>query len=320
MSRLVDGWTFVSSAADGVPAIWGEGDAVLWAQGEPLMLVGPDGVGKTSLAQQLVRARLGLGRRTLLGLPVARTDGRVLYVAADRPPQAARSMKRMYQQGDEEVLRDRLVVHRGPLDFDIVSKPFLLREYVQNIEGVNTVVLDSVKDIAVKLSEDGVGGAVNIALQELVANDIDVLALHHQRKQQQNGGQPKALADVYGSRWLTAGMGSVAMLWGDPGDLVVDLRHLKQPAEEVGPFKVLHDHVRGRTTIHENLDLEQMLDGAPAGLTVKDAARLLFEKAEPKPNDIEKARRKLEGLVARGRAERDPSMNGVVHYLARRPT
>jgi hypothetical protein len=63
-----------------------------------------------------------------------------------------------------------------------------------------------------------------------------------------------------------------------------------------------------------------MLDGAPAGLTVKDAARLLFEKAEPKPNDIEKARRKLEGLVARGRAERDPSMNGVVHYLARRPT
>jgi hypothetical protein len=53
---------------------------------------------------------------------------------------------------------------------------------------------------------------------------------------------------------------------------------------------------------------------------VKDAARLLFEKAEPKPNDIEKARRKLEGLVARGRAERDPSMNGVVHYLARRPT
>jgi replicative DNA helicase len=197
MSRLVDGWTFVSSAADGVPAIWGEGDAVLWAQGEPLMLVGPDGVGKTSLAQQLVRARLGLGRRTLLGLPVARTDGRVLYVAADRPPQAARSMKRMYQQGDEEVLRDRLVVHRGPLDFDIVSKPFLLREYVQNIEGVNTVVLDSVKDIAVKLSEDGVGGAVNIALQELVANDIDVLALHHQRKQQQNGGQPKALADVY---------------------------------------------------------------------------------------------------------------------------
>ena len=56
--------------------------------------------------------------------------------------------------------------------------------------------------------------------------------------QRENGGaKPKRLADVYGSRWLTAGMGSVLLLWGEPGDLVVEVRHLKQPVRGGRPVR-----------------------------------------------------------------------------------
>jgi replicative DNA helicase len=316
-SRTVDGWTFVNGAAENLPAVWGEGDAILWAQGEPCMIVGPDGVGKTSLGQQAALARALIGQTTLLGLPIAPAAGKVLYLAADRPAQAARSMRRMITDDDEDLLRERLVVHRGPLPFDIVKEPvWTLRQFVEDHDASDLIV-DSLKDLASELIKDEVGSAVNRAFQELAASSIELLALHHQRKQQQGAPPPKRIADVYGSRWLTAGMGSVVCLWGEPGDLVVSFRHLKQPIEEVGPFEVLHDHVRGRTAIHDHTDLEQLLTAAAAGLTCKDAARLVFSKDEPKANDVEKARRRLEALVGRNLAERRDDPDGLARYFAK---
>jgi hypothetical protein len=49
----------------------GEGSRLVWAEGEPFMLAGPEGVGKTTLAQQLLFRRAGIGRDGLLGLTVA---------------------------------------------------------------------------------------------------------------------------------------------------------------------------------------------------------------------------------------------------------
>src|SRR5690349_19894175 len=69
-SRVLDGAAFIRSVPDTVPAIWGRDGSVLWAEGEGLMLVGPDGVGKTSVGQQLVLSRIGV-RGSLLDLPVA---------------------------------------------------------------------------------------------------------------------------------------------------------------------------------------------------------------------------------------------------------
>ena len=43
-----------------IPALWGVGESVLWAAGEPLKIVGHQGVGKTTIAQQLALHRLGL--------------------------------------------------------------------------------------------------------------------------------------------------------------------------------------------------------------------------------------------------------------------
>jgi replicative DNA helicase len=224
----------------------------------------------------------------------------------------------MVTADDEEPLRDRLIVHKGPPPFDVVKDPaWTLRGWVED-HGATELVVDSLKDLAPRLTEDEVGSAVNRAFQEMTAAGLKLVVLHHQRKQQPGAPPPKRLADVYGSRWLTAGMGSVVMLWGDAGDLVVDFRHLKQPIEEVGPFNIVHDHVHGRSTVEEHVDLEQLLANSLRGLSVREAAlNLMAETREPTRNEIEKTRRKLEGLVARNRAERRDDPDGSARYYAK---
>jgi replicative DNA helicase len=124
---------------------------------------------------------------------------------------------------------------------------------------------------------------VNLALQECIARGVEVVAIHHQRKEQSGAGKPRALADVYGSTWITAGAGSVILLWGEPGDPVVELRHLKQPAEEVGPMRVSHDHAHGTTTIHDAPDLLELLKRGKGGISAPDAARCAVRYLEAKP-------------------------------------
>lgn len=317
-SRAIDGETFITAEPDEVPANWGDGDQVVWAEGEPLMIVGPDGVGKTSVAQQLMLARLEL-RADLFGFPVKPAAKRVLYIAADRHRQASRSLKRMiHDAGQLTVLRDRLVVWRGPLPFDLCDSPRYLADLAEQLDA-SDVIIDSLKDVALDLTKDEVGSRVNLAFQETIARGIELAALHHQRKEGRDGsGKPKRLADVYGSRWLTAGMGSVVCLWGDPGDLIVECLHLKQPAEDIGPLKILHDHKHGSSSLYEPQNLEQILAAAPNGITVADVTRRIFDTdGKPKPNEIEKTRRRLESLVGRGIAHRQDSIDGTALYHLR---
>jgi replicative DNA helicase len=313
-AHAIDGAAFILNEPSTVPAAWGQDDQVIWAEGEPLMIVGPDGVGKTTLAQQLVLARIGL-RRTLLGLPVQSDSRRVLYIAADRPRQAARSFARMTGIADETILRERLAVWRGPLPFDITQTPGALTQLAHE-NACTDVVIDSLKDITFDLSKDETGSRVNVAFQHVIAAGVELCILHHQRKEGRDGtGKPKKLADVYGSRWLTAGMGSVLCLWGEPGDPLVELLHLKQPAEDIGPLKLLHDHARGKTTIETSTSVQEILiEHAATGLEVKDLARRLYQKDQPGRGDIEKARRRLESLVQHGHAERSTNLNGQTIY------
>ncbi len=303
----VDGATFILEAPENVPAIWGLGDQVAWAAGEPLIIAGPPGVGKTTLAQQLVAARCGvLDDLNVLGMVVSpdTTERRTLYIAADRPRQAARAFRRLVTERDKQRLSDSLLVWPGPLPFSVVKEPAQLAAWL-SFHGVGTVVIDSLKDIAMPLSQDEVGSAVNLALQHVIALDIDVLALHHQRKASGENKKPTTLADVYGSAWITAGAGSVLLLWGQPGDPIVELSHLKQPALEVGPLAVIHDHLTGTSRLHEPVDLRAMVDAATnGGLTAADAARRLFAVTDPDRNQVERARRRLQALVAYGQAVR----------------
>ncbi|GAA0638651.1 hypothetical protein GCM10009547_48590 [Sporichthya brevicatena] len=296
-ARLRPGAAFILDTPNHIPAIWGEGTTIAWAEGEALMLNGPAGVGKTTLAAQLIRARLGLDT-TVLGLPV--TPGRrVLYLAMDRPRQIARAHRRIYNDTDRDVLQDRLVVWEGPPPYDLAKRPETLTEMAE-AAGADTIVVDSLKDAAIGLTDDEVGASYNRARQAALVAGVQVLELHHQRKASAGNAKPNSLDDVYGSTWLTAGAGSVILLWGTPGDAIVELSHLKQPAEPIGPMRVIHDHHTGRSDIYHSTDLLALAIANQGRLTARLTAIAMFETDKPDRNQVEKARRKLEALVRAG--------------------
>jgi hypothetical protein len=299
LGAAVDGARFILDAPPQVAPIWGEGSRVLWASGEALMIAGPQGLGKTTLAGLLVKALLG-AHGDVLGMPVTESCGRVLYLAMDRPSQIARSLRRQFTEADRERLADRLIVRPGPPPADLAGNPYLLAAMVEHYRAA-VVIVDSLKDAAVGLSDDAVGAGYNRARQHVLAAGCEVCELHHTVKRGAAGGPPTTVADIYGSTWLTSGAGSVVLLSGDPGDPIVGMRHVKQPAEEVGPYRLLHDQTAGLLTVEHAADLVAMVNACrPEGLTAREAAVALTDKTQPSRADIEKARRKLDALVASG--------------------
>jgi replicative DNA helicase len=306
-SRLIPGGSFILDSPETVPAVWGRDDQVLWAKGEPLIIAGPPGTGKTTLTGQVLHARLGFSDEAL-GLPVEPTSSRVLYLASDRPKQIGRALRRLFHDVDRQTLDERLVFWKGPPPGDLARKPATLA-YLCAQAGADTVILDSLKDMAVGISDDEVGSGINQAIQMAIAADIEVLTLHHQRKGQ-SGTKPKTLEDVYGSTWITAGAGSVVLLWGSAGDSIVELVHLKQPAAQVGPWKIEHDHHAGRSSVTYGFDALRWLRLQPAGGTAPEAARAMTEKASPTDNERKRAQRLLDALVRKDLAKREDAVRG----------
>lgn len=298
--HLVTGGAFALDLPPVIEPVWGNHASVLWASGESLIVVSPSGLIKSTLAQRLILARIGHGAGEVLGFPVQLAAKKVLYVAADRPRQIQRSMGRMVTEADRALLDDMLVVHRGPLPFDLGKEPERFGEWVDEL-GAGTLVVDSLKDVALDLSKDETGGRVNRALAGVIQVGAEVLVLHHQRKAV-DGRQPKALDEVYGSTWITAGAGSVLLFWGKSGDPVVSMHHLKQPSEEVGPLSVAIDFTTGGLSVEVDRDLFTILRAVPKGLAVKEAAQILFGTQEPDRAETEKARRQLQRYVNEGKA------------------
>jgi replicative DNA helicase len=297
MSGLRDGLSFVQAVQGDVPQIWGAGHGqIVWSAGEPLYVVGPTGVGKTTTLGQIALGRLGL-RCEVLGMPIVKDERPVLYVAADRPRQIARSLKRMVETADHETLRDRLKVWEGPLPFTLNGEPDELVRFVAE-HGAGTLFLDSLKDVALDLTKDDAASRVNRSLQKVIAAGVEICTSHHQRKQQQGAGKPKSIDDVYGNQALMSGAGSVILLWGKPGDPVVELSHLKQPVEEVGPLQVVHDHAAGRSRVVDQLNVIDVVR-TNGTMTARAAAAVLFGSDDPTPAEVEKARRRLEAAVQR---------------------
>ncbi|WP_206428700.1 AAA family ATPase [Mycolicibacterium stellerae] len=255
--RLVDGLAFLTDDSAAEP-LWGRGGSVLWAPGEGLMICGPQGVGKSTVAQEIMLARLGLRSPDLLGFPVGPDDRPVLYLAMDRPPQIRRSLARMVDladQGVAERLRQQLVVWAGPPPFDAGEAPDVFAAWVaQRGREPGLVVVDSLKDLVRGLASDDGGAGFNSAMQAVLANGTEFISLHHQRKANSDNRKPNKLADVYGSTWLTSGQGSVLLLWGEPGASKVELGHLKQPQEPVGPLVVDHSHATGESVASDPIE------------------------------------------------------------------
>ena len=302
--RLIDGAAFILDATLDCPSLWGDGEQVLWPDGEPLYITGGPGVGKTTIAQQLVLSSIGIGPPRFLGLPVARQD-RILYLAMDRPRQIAKSFARMVGENDRAALAERLVIWKGPPPQDIAKNTLSLLMLAAAAEA-GTVVIDSLKDAALGLSNDDVGAAVNRAIQTCLVAGVNVIVLHHQIKRSGdgNGGKPLALADMYGSTWLQAGAGSVVLVHGDAGDTIVELRHLKHPVEPVGPLRVEHDHFAGVTRLADDqVDPLEWLRKQHAPVTAHHLAQMYADLGEPaKPKHVERARRDLNRLTRQGLA------------------
>jgi replicative DNA helicase len=317
-ASTVPGGDWVLDAPTDVPAVWGSGERVAWSVGEPAILVGPPGVGKTTIAQDLMLAMTGVRPGPVLGLRVRPVERPILYVAADRPTQAQRSMRRMLGSAFREALNARLLVHRGPLPTLLTEDPRALQRYAERL-GVGTVVLDSLKDVAADITKDEGGNAINLALQTLVASGIEALVLHHQRKGAAGEARkPRGLDDVYGSALITAGAGSVLLAWGDAGDPIVELSHLKQPAVDVGPLEVAIDHDAGSVSLVEGKDALSILRSMPSGIEVRPMAVRLYGSDGRK--EVEKARRKLNALRDDGLAFlRDGPDGGPGTYFATPP-
>lgn len=299
-SNFATGGNFIlDTDPDPVP-VWGRGQEVLWAEGEALTIVGGQGVGKTTVAQQIALGRCGFEEfAEVLGMPVHDSGGRVLYLAMDRPRQAARSFRRMVGEAWRDQLDQRLVVWQGPPLADLARNPRDLAGYAQRAEA-DTIVVDSIKDAALGLSDDEVGAGYNRARQFALRAGVEVVELHHNRKAQQGAKAAPSIDEVYGSTWITSGSGSVVLLAGAPGDPIVNLHHLKQPSEEVGPLKVIHDHDTGTSKIWHQADLVALAAASPDGIVARDAARALNDGQDPDHATRERARRRLDKLANQG--------------------
>lgn len=281
-SRYVDGATFLTETADRIECLWGDEDRALWAKGESTLITGPPGHGKSTLAQNLVLGLAGLCER-VLDLPVHQLQGDefVLYLAADRPAQIARSFKRMVAEEDLPALAQRLCVRRGPVDEDVAKDEKQYLKMIQQAEEARggrcaVVIVDSLKDMATGLSDDAVGAAVNRARQRVLNTGREMLELHHQRKAQQGGGKPKTLSDVYGSTWIAAGAGSVVLVWADKDptgadvDLIpvqvtnANLKELNMPVT----INAVIERETGAIRSTETRDIKDLFTGPTAKVTV----------------------------------------------------
>jgi len=185
-SRYVLGGKFIFEQPAAADPIWGDARHVLWSPGEALMIVGPPGVGKTTTVQQLVLARVGV-TDDFLGFPVKKTTSKVLYLAMDRPAQIGRSMRRMVIEGDRDLLDERLVVWPGPPPRDAAKAPEILKMLAEKA-GADTIIVDSLKDAAVGLTDPETAGWYNRARQRALAAGIEVVEIAHQKKQGNGGG------------------------------------------------------------------------------------------------------------------------------------
>jgi hypothetical protein len=247
----IDGGSFLFDIPAGVPAVWGQDRDVLWSKGEALMIAGPQGVRKTTIAGHLAFGLAGvpgfeeLCEQHIEPLP---DDKIVYYLAMDRPQQIARCLRRLAPPEHRALIAERVKFWQGPLTFDVVREPERLAQWM-DAEGAGAVIVDSLKDIAGKLSDEEVGALLNRAFQECIARGVQTCVLHHNRKANADNKRPKALADVHGSENLTRGLGSVVCLYGAAGDLEIELSHLKQPAEVVGPYVLHFDPDTGRASV-----------------------------------------------------------------------
>lgn len=293
--RVLDGADWFLNGDPDTAALWGEGDRVAAAEGEPTAIVAPEGAGKTTLLLHMAFGLVGI-IPVVLDLPVRPARGRVGLVAADRPRQIRRRGRMLIGEDERTILADRLIVRPGTLPFDPLRDPGALARFATDELGCSDLLLDSLGALVPGLEKPEVGQGIRLAFDRVIEAGVDLIFTHHPRKMTSEGREPRTHDDVFGSRWITAGCGSVISLWGQPGAPIVSFRHLKQPAGEVGPFRVEVGR-DGWMEILRGTNLDGLLL-RPGGVSARDVAAALYESTRPSRADVERARRALESAEA----------------------
>ena len=309
-ARIKDGADWLLDGGTKPDPLWGQDGTMLAVRHQPTVIAGPPGAGKTVIAGHLMLGIMGVpGRGALLGQPVTPIDGKVLYLASDRPDQARLSLLRMV---NPEHVRGRLAVWEGPPPADIVKHTTLLLEMAEACDA-QMVVVDSLKDIALRLSDDEVGAAVNMAIQHVIAAGIELIALHHPRKLggEDSAAKPRRLDDLYGSAWLTAGAGSVLYLH-PTGNGHVELEQFKTPNGQEAKMRFRHDPDTGETSMVDNPAHKVMAviaESGHGGISVMHIARCLCGDGDPDDRTRKQVERAVQHLEENGRVEKVPGVS-----------
>ena len=303
--QAFDGVAFLESGIDADP-LWGHGADALMAPGQGSMVFGSDGAGKSSIMQQFTFARLGLRTDEVLGFPVQQSDQTVLYLALDRPEQIRRSIGRMVDLTSASVrdrLKRKLVVWRGALPFHCDLDPKAFTEWLVQIGGddLGLVVADSVKDMVSSCTEDAAGMGFNDTVQHITTRGVEFGCCHHNRKPNATNSRPRKLADVYGSRWLTAGLGSVLNIW-KADDRRRELTQLKTPyGNPISPVEYTEDYSQGVATTAGSLDdrlTDALASAGQDGLTDAEAVAVAYGVG-PKDDTYHACRKRIQRLLGR---------------------
>jgi hypothetical protein len=205
------------------------------------------------------------------------------------------------------VLDDALRIWQGPPPADLARYPVMLGDLAA-LADADTVVIDSLKDAALKLSDDESGSGWNRARQR----GAELIELHHPRKAQarqpqavQAGGPVRVTVDHRQRRVGDLPMGRT---WG-PGSRV----HPPESPSQAGLWMMRLNP--GAGTVHLDrpaIDRVEHIRYRPNGITAEGAARLLSGGESPTRSEIEKARYRLNQKVAAGVLYRRDGIAGPI--------
>jgi hypothetical protein len=262
-------WLYAPEPAGDV--VWGHETEVLWASGEPLLVGGYPGAGKTTLAGAILAAATGLAPPSLLGFPFQRTFQRVLYLALDRPRQIRRALRRQLRRADVDAL-DAVLAVEDRWVWRLDKEPTALLAIAEGC-GADAVFVDSVKDLVPEVDKPSGAETWLRATAPLLRADIEVMASVHVRKPTK-GWPTLDLNAIYGGAGFGWGAGSVLLLQGPPGGAQPVLEQVKAPAEMVGRVPLHIDQERGLVALadFDSRDVAAVLGAWTEGITASDYA------------------------------------------------
>lgn len=295
MSEPMNVLDFVAAGPDPTQTcIWGNavpGGTMAWAENQGVIIAGPPGTGKSTIALQVILRRVGILGGDVLGMPVVETEQPLVYLALDRADQIRQSIRRMVPTtAADEAIRRLLMIDNLPPTVDLRQVETLIG-WLRGM-GAGGVVIDSAKDLGFDLNDSSEGQAFNFMVQATLRAGIQILVTHHSRKVPRGDRKPLTLNDLHGSQWVAAGAGSVIMLDGEAGPKPKRLVHVKPLTVPMLPLALTMNHDTGEIDYEEGDGPEDDESSRPRTGNLQDRILELLS-TEPDPLHGEAIAREL---------------------------